>query len=155
MSPLEVAVSMKYLQKTGFFAICVGLCGLLLGLTGCASVKNVMKKTVAVFESAAVFGGGLEKSAPKNRQEDAKKRDGETANELAIIFSRQEEAQRLGRILRPKKSGEEAHFYTVITGETKEQEFAMKRQLFLTEQGYRYHIEEYSDSEGNKATAPA
>ena len=67
---------MKYLQKTGFFAFCVGLCGLLLGLTGCASVKNVMKKTVAVFDSAAVFGGGSKKSAPKNRQEDAKKRDG-------------------------------------------------------------------------------
>jgi DNA excision repair protein ERCC-3 len=55
--------------------------------------------------------------------------------------SRQEEAQRLGRILRPKDR--QAHFYTVITGDTKEQEFAMKRQLFLTEQGYRYHIEEY------------
>jgi DNA excision repair protein ERCC-3 len=54
--------------------------------------------------------------------------------------SRQEEAQRLGRILRPKER--EAHFYTVVTSETKEQEFAVKRQLFLTEQGYRYSIEE-------------
>ncbi len=54
--------------------------------------------------------------------------------------SRQEEAQRLGRILRPKEKT--ALFYTVITSDTKEQEFAMKRQLFLTEQGYRYHIEE-------------
>ena len=54
--------------------------------------------------------------------------------------SRQEEAQRLGRVLRPKKNG--AFFYTVITTESKEQEFAMKRQLFLTEQGYRYHIQE-------------
>jgi DNA excision repair protein ERCC-3 len=54
--------------------------------------------------------------------------------------SRQEEAQRLGRILRPKKDG--AYFYTVVTRESKEQEFAMKRQLFLTEQGYRYHIQE-------------
>lgn len=54
--------------------------------------------------------------------------------------SRQEEAQRLGRILRPKKDG--AYFYSVVTRETKEQEFAMKRQLFLTEQGYRYFIEE-------------
>ena len=54
--------------------------------------------------------------------------------------SRQEEAQRLGRILRPKKKA--AVFYTVVSGETKEQDFAMKRQLFLTEQGYRYHIDD-------------
>ena len=54
--------------------------------------------------------------------------------------SRQEEAQRLGRILRPKKTA--ASFYTVVTADTKEQEFALKRQLFLTEQGYRYQIEE-------------
>lgn len=54
--------------------------------------------------------------------------------------SRQEEAQRLGRILRPKDNP--ATFYTVVTADSKEQEFAMKRQLFLTEQGYRYFIEE-------------
>ena len=54
--------------------------------------------------------------------------------------SRQEEAQRLGRVLRPKET--HAHFYTVVTADSKEQEFAMKRQLFLTEQGYRYFIEE-------------
>lgn len=54
--------------------------------------------------------------------------------------SRQEEAQRLGRILRPK--AKPAIFYTVVTADTKEQEFALKRQLFLTEQGYRYHIED-------------
>ena len=54
--------------------------------------------------------------------------------------SRQEEAQRLGRILRPKER--QAYFYTIITADSKEQEFAMKRQLFLTEQGYRYRIEE-------------
>lgn len=56
--------------------------------------------------------------------------------------SRQEEAQRLGRVLRPKATG--AHFYSLITRESKEQEFAMKRQLFLTEQGYRYYIQEGS-----------
>lgn len=56
--------------------------------------------------------------------------------------SRQEEAQRLGRILRPKER--QAFFYTVVTEDSKEQEFAMKRQLFLTEQGYRYHIEDYA-----------
>jgi DNA excision repair protein ERCC-3 len=56
--------------------------------------------------------------------------------------SRQEEAQRLGRILRPKKDGGKAHFYTVVTADTKEQDFALKRQLFMTEQGYRYTIED-------------
>jgi DNA excision repair protein ERCC-3 len=55
--------------------------------------------------------------------------------------SRQEEAQRLGRILRPKAAGTQAHFYSLVTRDTREQEFAAKRQLFLTEQGYRYEIE--------------
>jgi DNA excision repair protein ERCC-3 len=54
--------------------------------------------------------------------------------------SRQEEAQRLGRILRPKKSNDQAVFYSVVTRETKELDFAMNRQLFLTEQGYSYEI---------------
>ena len=55
--------------------------------------------------------------------------------------SRQEEAQRLGRILRPKSDGAIAHFYTLVTRESNEAEFAQKRQLFLTEQGYKYHLE--------------
>jgi DNA excision repair protein ERCC-3 len=54
--------------------------------------------------------------------------------------SRQEEAQRLGRILRPKSNGEVAHFYTLVTRDTREQDFAHHRQLFLTEQGYSYQI---------------
>ncbi len=54
--------------------------------------------------------------------------------------SRQEEAQRLGRILRPKPGGESAYFYSLVTRESKEEEFAHHRQLFLTEQGYRYSI---------------
>jgi DNA excision repair protein ERCC-3 len=54
--------------------------------------------------------------------------------------SRQEEAQRLGRILRPKASGEVAHFYTLVTRDTRELDFAHHRQLFLTEQGYSYSI---------------
>jgi DNA excision repair protein ERCC-3 len=54
--------------------------------------------------------------------------------------SRQEEAQRLGRILRPKSNGEVAHFYTLVTRDTREQDFAHHRQLFLTEQGYSYRI---------------
>ena len=54
--------------------------------------------------------------------------------------SRQEEAQRLGRILRPKAGGESAHFYTLVTRDTRELDFAHHRQLFLTEQGYSYNI---------------
>lgn len=58
--------------------------------------------------------------------------------------SRQEEAQRLGRVLRPKSNGALAHFYTIITKDTKEQEFGMNRQLFLTEQGYSYAIVDWN-----------
>jgi len=54
--------------------------------------------------------------------------------------SRQEEAQRLGRILRPKADGEFAHFYTIVTRDTRELDFAHHRQMFLTEQGYSYSI---------------
>jgi DNA excision repair protein ERCC-3 len=59
--------------------------------------------------------------------------------------SRQEEAQRLGRILRPKAGGEVAHFYTLVTRDTREQDFAHHRQLFLTEQGYSYQIADGAD----------
>jgi DNA excision repair protein ERCC-3 len=54
--------------------------------------------------------------------------------------SRQEEAQRLGRILRPKSDGSGAVFYSVVTLGSRDQEFAERRQLFLTEQGYAYEI---------------
>lgn len=54
--------------------------------------------------------------------------------------SRQEEAQRLGRILRPKDGSEPAHFYTLVSRDTREMDFAHHRQLFLTEQGYSYEI---------------
>jgi DNA excision repair protein ERCC-3 len=54
--------------------------------------------------------------------------------------SRQEEAQRLGRILRPKGGSNQAHFYTLVSRDTVEQEFALQRQLFLCEQGYEYRI---------------
>ena len=57
--------------------------------------------------------------------------------------SRQEEAQRLGRVLRPKPGG--ASFYTLVTRATVEQDNALHRQLFLTEQGYRYFIEDWTD----------
>ncbi len=55
--------------------------------------------------------------------------------------SRQEEAQRLGRILRPKRKT--SYFYTIISKNSSEEEFAHKRQLFLTEQGYKYIIEDW------------
>lgn len=55
--------------------------------------------------------------------------------------SRQEEAQRLGRVLRPKTGDNHAHFYTIVSADTREQEFAERRQLFLAEQGYPYRIE--------------
>jgi DNA excision repair protein ERCC-3 len=54
--------------------------------------------------------------------------------------SRQEEAQRLGRVLRPKADGGQARFYTLVSRETSDQEFALRRQLFLAEQGYSYEI---------------
>jgi DNA excision repair protein ERCC-3 len=54
--------------------------------------------------------------------------------------SRQEEAQRLGRVLRPKGDGRPAHFYTLVTRDTRDHDFAANRQRFLTEQGYRYTI---------------
>jgi DNA excision repair protein ERCC-3 len=54
--------------------------------------------------------------------------------------SRQEEAQRLGRILRPKRDGRQAHFFTVVARDTNDQEFAARRQRFLAEQGYAYEI---------------
>jgi DNA excision repair protein ERCC-3 len=59
--------------------------------------------------------------------------------------SRQEEAQRLGRILRPKTGGEVAHFYTLVTRDTRELDFAHHRQMFLTEQGYSYSILDGAD----------
>jgi DNA excision repair protein ERCC-3 len=54
--------------------------------------------------------------------------------------SRQEEAQRLGRILRPKANGQTAWFYSLVTRDTRDQDFSSNRQLFLTEQGYSYRI---------------
>ncbi|WP_150268599.1 DNA repair helicase XPB [Paenibacillus tepidiphilus] len=54
--------------------------------------------------------------------------------------SRQEEAQRLGRILRPKPGDNKAYFYTLVSEDSREQEFALRRRLFLTEQGYEYAV---------------
>ncbi|AEG45298.1 DNA repair helicase XPB [Isoptericola variabilis] len=59
--------------------------------------------------------------------------------------SRQEEAQRLGRIMRPKADGRTAHFYAVVARDTVDQEFAAHRQRFLAEQGYAYRIVDAED----------
>lgn len=65
--------------------------------------------------------------------------DAAVAIQLSGSFgSRQEEAQRIGRLLRPKSGNNQAWFYTIVTDQTKETEFAMKRQLFMLEQGYHY-----------------
>ncbi len=59
--------------------------------------------------------------------------------------SRQEEAQRLGRVLRPKADGRTARFYTVVARDTLDQDFAAHRQRFLAEQGYAYRIVDADD----------
>ncbi len=84
--------------------------------------------------------------------------DANVAIQVSGTFgSRQEEAQRLGRILRPKIDGSFAYFYTIVTRDTRDQDFSSNRQLFLTEQGYRYLIEDGEQllSAGIAASAPS
>ncbi len=72
--------------------------------------------------------------------------DANVAIQISGTFgSRQEEAQRLGRILRPKADGSAAIFYSLITRNTLDQDYAVNRQLFLTEQGYQYTIHDVSE----------
>ncbi len=72
--------------------------------------------------------------------------DASVAIQVSGAFgSRQEEAQRLGRILRPKKRN--SHFYSIVSRATVEETFAANRQKFLTEQGYRYTIELWDEEE--------
>ena len=59
--------------------------------------------------------------------------------------SRQEEAQRLGRLLRPKADGRAAYFYTVVARDTLDAEYAIHRQRFLAEQGYAYRLVDATD----------
>lgn len=67
--------------------------------------------------------------------------DAEVAIQVSGTFgSRQEEAQRLGRLLRPKANHAEAHFYTLVSRDTVDAEYALHRQRFLAEQGYAYRI---------------
>ncbi|MGN0064221.1 MAG: DNA repair helicase XPB [Nocardioides sp.] len=70
----------------------------------------------------------------------------EVAIQISGSFgSRQEEAQRLGRLLRPKGGGRSAHFYTIVSRDTVDAEFAQNRQRFLAEQGYAYTITDADD----------
>jgi DNA excision repair protein ERCC-3 len=79
--------------------------------------------------------------------------DAAVAIQISGTFgSRQEEAQRLGRVLRPKPGENQAHFYSLVSRDTVEQDFALKRQLFLCEQGYQYVIWNLGNANG---TMPA
>jgi len=72
--------------------------------------------------------------------------DANVAIQVSGTFgSRQEEAQRLGRILRPKQGANTAFFYTLVTRGSKEQQYASNRQRFLTEQGYAYTMENWGE----------
>jgi DNA excision repair protein ERCC-3 len=82
--------------------------------------------------------------------------DASVAIQVSGTFgSRQEEAQRLGRILRPKGDRNVSYFYSLISKDSTEQEFARNRQLFLTEQGYRYMIESRSFDSTGRLSEPA
>ena len=76
--------------------------------------------------------------------------DASVAIQVSGTFgSRQEEAQRLGRILRPKKMGRNSQFYTLVSRYTVEEDFAVKRRQFLVEQGYKYAIQNWAADERN------
>lgn len=78
--------------------------------------------------------------------------DANVAIQLSGTFgSRQEEAQRLGRLLRPKSDGTQATFYTVVSSDSVEEEFAHNRQRFLVEQGYPYSLWIWEEQERPKA----
>ena len=71
--------------------------------------------------------------------------DASVAIQVSGTFgSRSEEAQRLGRILRPKRQN--SHFYTLVSRYTSEEDFSQNRQKFLAEQGYTYDIEIWGSS---------
>ncbi|HEX8498576.1 MAG TPA: helicase-related protein, partial [Actinomycetales bacterium] len=69
--------------------------------------------------------------------------------------SRQEEAQRLGRVLRPKGDHRAARFYTIVARDTVDADFAAHRQRFLAEQGYAYRIIDAADVLAGPAAGPA
>ncbi|NPU99775.1 MAG: DEAD/DEAH box helicase family protein [Brevinematales bacterium] len=74
--------------------------------------------------------------------------DADVAIQISGVFgSRQEEAQRLGRILRPDSG--KSYFYALVSKDTLEEDFSRKRQMFLLEQGYKYTIVDYSNKQEN------
>ena len=82
--------------------------------------------------------------------------DASVAIQISGTFgSRQEEAQRLGRILRPKSDGRSAFFYSIVTRDTRDQEFAARRQRFLMEQGYQYDVEDQFPESGSISSRAA
>ena len=105
-------------------------------ITGQTSVKE-RQRLFAAFKSGEL--GLLVVSKVANFSVDLP--EASVAIQVSGTFgSRQEEAQRLGRLLRPKGDGRTAHFYTVVTRDTVDSEFAARRQRFLAEQGYAYSI---------------
>ncbi len=81
--------------------------------------------------------------------------DANVAIQVSGTFgSRQEEAQRLGRVLRPKSDGGPALFYALVSADTREREFAERRERFLTEQGYTYEIVDAARLLGDEPAAP-
>ena len=81
--------------------------------------------------------------------------DANVAVQVSGTFgSRQEEAQRLGRILRPKQNGAPATFYSLVSKDTKEEECAERRQRYLTERGYTYRIVSLPELMNGSAPAP-
>ena len=88
-------------------------------------------------------------SSPRSRNFSIDLPEAAVAVQVSGTFgSRQEEAQRLGRVLRPKADGRQAHFYTVVSRDTLDSEYAAHRQRFLAEQGYAYTIVDAADLAG-------
>jgi DNA excision repair protein ERCC-3 len=80
--------------------------------------------------------------------------DASVAIQVSGTFgSRQEEAQRLGRILRPKADARQAIFYSLVTKNSEEKRFALNRQLFLIEQGYEYEVLSFNQKELSETTS--
>ena len=129
---VPVLIIGMYLEQVEGFARELGL-ALLTGATG----QRTRDEVYARFRKGEIRALVVSKIA--NFSVDLP--DAAVAIQVSGMFgSRQEEAQRLGRILRPKPGENQAHFYSIVTRDTVEQDFALKRQLFLCEQGYEYRI---------------
>ena len=92
-----------------------------------------MAPTKAEAAKNAALGKGARKSAGDEKSL--------RLRALAAEFGK----ERLGRVLRPKSDGREATFYSLVTRDSRDQDFAHKRQRFLMEQGYQYEIEEQEE----------